>query len=151
MSRSSGPFEFASPDWLSHVEKALAGAFEPVRDEPGLVFSYAERYTDVPPHLRRPDGNGYTARFQKGSFTFERKPSSDVDVLITADYHAILPRVRMVIADDPVRWSKGWRPIIEAGHLTVSDSRSFPGFLDGVHDVIARGTAADRRNDDESA
>lgn len=138
---SETKYEFASPEWLTAMEAALSSALEQApADEAKVRFSYSERYTDPPEHLAKPEGVGYTARFEDGTLTFLHKPTEDVDVAITADYTAILPRVRWIIGDDPAAFGAGRQPLVDQGKLKHQGDTPFPAFLLGGHDIIAAQT-----------
>lgn len=136
----SEQLEFGSEDWLEAMEQSVRAAFEAAPDRDDINFSYAETYTNIPKHLDGPEGLGYTVRMEAGNLTFLPTASTDVDVVMIADYDAILPRVKMVVADDPERWASTRQPLLDAGHLRTEGTGAFPSFMLEVHDVMARRT-----------
>ena len=138
---TSEKFAVGTDDWFEVMEQAVREAHAQCDDRDVLDVSFSEEFTAPPTGLDRPGGLGYTVRFSGGRCEFERTPRADVDVRIRADYTAILPRVRAVIAETPpAEWSSSREALVAAGQLEHLGHGAVPSFMFLVHDVVARAT-----------
>lgn len=92
--------EFASPAWLDLLERLLLAAA--ALNRASVSSATCEVYRNVPRHLAADGRLAWTRRIRDGSatVTFEECPDDEADIKVVADYHALLPLVRLVITDE---------------------------------------------------
>ena len=140
-------FEFGGPEWTQALRSSMQEAFyESGEEGKRATFSMSEQYVGAPAHLLAAGGElGWHVRFNDGRVDFVFSPSRDVDVYISADYQSILPLARLEFGSDKEKLAERDRMVGElvgSGQLVVEgDLGSRPGFLEGIHDAMARVTA----------
>jgi hypothetical protein len=139
--------EFGSAAWIDALRVTIADALAAAGPEADEVsFSICEIYRDPPAHIVPETGVlGWHCRIVDRSLSFVLSPADDVDVVVDADYDALLPLARMIYGDDPevhAERDRVFGRLLKDGRMRVrGDLDMRPAFLDGVHDTMARITA----------
>ena len=142
-------YEFASAAWFETLRRnivRLVGAAGPEMD--GVRWTVCEVFTDVPRHLAQgPDGKAAwhcRIRGREIDFGLGEIPGSECDFKVTADYTAILPFAKVVLAGDPAVLEKVNADLLKAameGKVVLEGNRETrPEALATLHDDMVRVT-----------
>jgi len=136
--------EFMSPSWIEAcyalLEELVSNAGAEIEE---ADFSICEVFTDAPAHLANlGDGRAaWTFRIKGRSVIVGREEVFDADYKVVADYHAVLPLVRIVHNNDPAiiaEMEAAAMKAARAGQVSVQgDKAKRPDALAPFHDRLA--------------
>jgi hypothetical protein len=140
-------YEFASPLWMAALHGIIAERVaRELPDKPDLAMSLCEVFEGAPAHFAGPSGVvAWSCVVCDGEIDFRQTARDDVALQVRADYAAVLPLGRYVVAGDPARQAELTAlgaALADAGKLKRRGERPpAERALSSIHDAIARLTA----------